>query len=200
MNKSRDIFNEAELIRRIRDGDKEAFSVLFRTYYSDLCVFVQRYINLPATCENLIQDLFLNIWLQRSQWHPKGTARSYLYKAAQNRAFDYLRHQKVERICLQHHKVERELEWELYKSGQYHQDSHLDQSVDRKLLADIQKAVNKLPERMKLIFTLNRDEGLSYSEIADVLEVSVKTVEAQMGRALKSLREQLSDFFHMKRP
>ena len=89
---------------------------------------------------------------------------------------------------------EREIEWESLKSDQVHHNSRLDQQIDIELLDAVQKSVNKLPERMKLIFTLSRDEGLSYPEIAEVLDLSVKTVETQMGRAIKSLREQLSDY------
>ena len=195
MGKSRVKKNEDELVRKIRNGDRNAFAGLFRSYYSELCVFIQRYINQPATCENLIQDLFLYLWMHRNQWEPKGTVKAYLFKAAQNRAYDYLRHQKVERISLEHYKIERDIEWEECSSGQHHQETQHEQKVDYELLVAVENAVNKLPVRMKLIFSLSRDDGLSYPEIAEVLNLSVKTVETQMGRALKSLREQLADYF-----
>jgi len=195
MNKRKDIDNEAELIHRIKGGDKEAFSTLYHAYYSELCLFIYRYIELPATCESLIQDIFLNIWLKRNQWQPRGTIKAYLCKAARNRAFNYLRHQKIERTYLEIHKNEIEDEWELHVMQQNNPDSDFDQEEQKKLFADIQKAVNNLPERMQLIFNLSRNDGLSHSEIAEILDISVKTVETQMGRALKSIREELSDFF-----
>ena len=179
---------EQDLILKIRNNDRGAFETLFRRYYTELCHFVQRYVNEPIICEDLIQELFLRLWLHRYQWEPKGSVKAYLYKAARNKAFDYFRHKKIE----------SEIEWETYKLEYLHQESQQEQCIDEDLLAAVQKAVNKLPERMKLIFTLSREDGLSYPEIAEVLDLSVKTVETQMGRALKSLREQLSDYFRIK--
>lgn len=195
MNGLNEIRNEKELIQRIKDGDKEAFSTLFRCYYSDLCMFIHRYIELPTNCESLIQDIFLNIWLKRSQWQPSGTIKSYLCKAARNRAFNYLRHQKIERSFLEQHKYENESEWDLHVQQQYYHDFDNEKEGQEELIAEVKKAVNKLPERMRLIFNLNRDDGLSYPEIAEVLDISVKTVETQMGRALKSIRNQMTDHF-----
>jgi RNA polymerase sigma-70 factor, ECF subfamily len=179
---------EQELILKIRNDDRDAFETLFRRYYIELCHFVQRYVNEPAICEDLIQELFLRLWLHRNKWELKGSVKAYLYKSAQNKAFDYFRHKKIE----------SEIEWESYKLEYLQQESQQEQVIDEELLAAVHKAVNKLPERMKQIFTLSRDDGLSYPEIADVLELSVKTVETQMGRALKSLRQQLSDYFRNK--
>ncbi len=186
---------ESHIVQRIQEGDKEAFSDIYLTYYPDLCVFVERLIKSPPICENLVQDLFFKIWLQRTTWNPKGTVRSYLYKAARNRAYDYLKHQKFERSYLERYKMQQEIEWESRKSETFYPNSHSEPEANRELIEDVQKAIDKLPDRMKLIFTLSREEGLSYPEIADILSISVKTVETQMGRALRSLRALLSDYF-----
>jgi RNA polymerase sigma-70 factor, ECF subfamily len=177
-----------ELILKIKNDEKDAFEALFRRYYSELCHFIQRYINESEICEDLIQELFLRLWLYRIQWEPKGSVKAYLYRAARNKAFDYLRQKKIE----------REIEWETYKRDYFHQESQQELAIDEDLLAAVQCAVNKMPKRMKLIFTLSREDGLSYPEIAEVLDLSVKTVETQIGRALKSLRVQLSDIFRIK--
>src|SRR5690554_2201705 len=90
MNKIPHIADEEDLVQRIRKGDQKAFEVLYRSYYFDLCEFTHRYVRLPAVCEEIVQDLFLNIWRRKEELYPKGSCRSYLYKAARNGALDYL--------------------------------------------------------------------------------------------------------------
>lgn len=185
---------EKQLIQRIQSGDKQAFEDLYRTYFPVLCDFVYRYVRSSSVSEELVQDLFLNIWIRRTEWEPEGTIRSYLYKSARNRAFDYLKHQKVERNYLEERKIERKWEQESNRADVKQLRFYKEQSVNEELVQAVENALNQLPERRKVIFTLSREEGLTYKEIADVLNISVKTVETQMGRALKILREQLCDY------
>ncbi len=181
--------SELALIRKIQQGDKETFARIFRTHYTDLFYFIKRYVKYSEVCENLIQDLFLNIWISREEWHPKGSLRDYLFRAARNRAFDYLAHQKVERNYLAQQQIERESEWEIRRSSHQFSFTNDESAVNQEMSKAIQHGINQLPERRRLIFTMSWDEGLTYKEIADVLGISVKTVETQMGRALKYLRK-----------
>lgn len=195
MDNNRGFRNDLNLISRIQAGDKEAFAKLYRAYFISLCEFVHKYVDMPAVCEELVQDLFLNIWRKRDKWDPKGTPRSYLYKGARNRALDYLKHLEVERDYLEYHKIEREEEWESLReeSHQMMQPETLTPVSDQLLIEAVDHAIGQLPVRRKLIFLMSREDGLTYREIADVLGISVKTVETQMGRSLKTLRSLLSE-------
>lgn len=178
--------NDSELIQRIQFGDKEAFSQLYQTYFFNLCEFAYRYVKMPSVCEELVQDLFLNIWMMREQWEPEGSIRPYLYKSIKNRAFDYLKHQKVERKYLDWRKMEQELD-SRQRTLSLHQE-------EQELAEAIEDAIAQLPDRRQEIFLLSREDGLTYREIAEVLDISVKTVETQMGRSLKTLRKLLSEY------
>lgn len=177
---------DAELIRKIQSGNKEAFAQLYRTHFFDLCEFAYRYVKIPSVCEELVQDLFLNIWMMKEQWEPEGSIRPYLYKSIKNGALDYLKHRKVERRYLDWRKMEQELDSK-QRSLSLHQE-------ERELAEAIDDAIAQLPDRRQEIFLLSREDGLTYREIADVLDISVKTVETQMGRSLKTLRKLLSDY------
>lgn len=178
--------SDAELIQRIQSGDKEAFSQLYQTYFFNLCEFAYRYVKMPSVCEELVQDLFLNIWMMREQWKPGGSIRPYLYKSIKNGALDYLKHRKVERKYLNWRKMEQELDSK-QRTLCLHQEEH-------ELAEAIEDAIAQLPGRRQEIFLLSREDGLTYQEIADVLDISIKTVETQMGRSLKTLRKLLSDY------
>lgn len=179
-------------IQKIQKGDKIIFARIFRTYYTDLFYFIKRYVGNPEVCENIIQDLFLNIWLNREKWRPKGKIRDYLFRSARNRAFDYLSHQKVVKNYIEQQLLIRDTEWEAYISTHNVPFSYEERTMDAELVKTIQKGIAKLPERRRLILSLSWDEGLTYKEIAEVLDISVKTVETQMGRALKHIREFVS--------
>lgn len=193
MYKNQSSTYETNLIRRIQSGDKQAFEEFYRLYFEKLCRFINQYIRNPAVCEELIQDLFVKIWLHKDQLDSKGKVRSYLYKSARNRALDYLKHQEVKQKYLNQRKIEKERERAFELSDPEKNSFHLYGrcSDSDKWIHLIQEAIDQLPERRRMIFTLSRDEGLTYNEIAEVLDISVKTVETQIGRSLKTLRKLL---------
>ena len=162
-------------MQRIQGSDVAAFECLFRAYAPGLCAFVGRYVRSAAVAEDLIQDLFLTLWQKRAEIRITGSVDTYLFGAAKHRALNYLRHERVEdRFCAS--LLE---EWDARSiTGE-------SEILD---LLEVQEAIESLPARCRLIFTLNRRQGLTYGEIADSLGLSVKTVETQMGRALKALR------------
>lgn len=183
MPKVYDIEKDRELAERIRLGDRNAFAQLYRIYYENLCRFALRFVNSTDLAEEMVQDVFLNVWRKRTEW-PKGVnPKSYLFRSVRNRSLDYLKHRKVE------------LKWENeVRSGTPDQHNPSPDSIleNNELARAIQEAIDRLPDRRKTIFLLSREHELTYQEIADVLEISVKTVETQMGRSLKMLREILS--------
>lgn len=196
MDNSRCKIFDSAFISRIQSGDKEAFSELYHTYFPRLCDFVYRYVKTKAVCEGLVQDLFLNIWGRHDKWDPKGTPKSYLYKAARNRALDYLKHLQVEREYLQVQKIEIARERESLISTQFHSLSQQENpsACDPDIIEAVNQAINQLPGQRRVIFLMSREDGLTYREIAEVLDISIKTVETQMGRSLKFLRCQLSGY------
>jgi len=186
------------LVRGINKGNKTAFETLYRANYSNLCDLVNRYIDSPDISEELVQDLFLSIWNMKDTWNPPTCGlRSYLYRGAKNRALDYIKHQEVKKRYLKEKNIEIENEYLLTISNPDPNLYRSDEDSDEELANKIEEAIGRLPERGKTIFNLSRDDGLTYREIADVLDISVKTVETQMGRSLKKLREYLSDYLPM---
>lgn len=169
----------------IRNGDRVAFEALFRTYAGRLCSFTRQYVKSAEVAEEMVQDLFFKIWRRREGWKLRGSVKSYLYTAARNQALNYLKHQRV---------VD---EWTEEARYHNHHDSNgrspEDELCYKELSQAIEEALNQLPERRRLIFTLSRQHDMTYKEIAETLDISIKTVETQMSRALKMLRKLLSD-------
>ncbi|HEY0024592.1 MAG TPA: RNA polymerase sigma-70 factor [Longimicrobium sp.] len=176
---------ESEWPERIRRGDRDAFELMFRAYYPRLCTFVERYADLPETAEELVQDLFVSIWEKRAQWTVRGSLAAYLFGAARNRAFDHLKHRRVRRRLLDH------------GSGAVPGMAEAGPAVDDRMHSEtvaraVDDAIQQLPERARLAVVLRWQQQMTYAEIAAVMEVSVKGVENQLGRAVKVLRERLA--------
>ncbi len=170
-----------ELIEKVIAGDHTAFEILYKTYSQRLIHFSRRYVLDKQTAENIIQDVFLRIWKNKENLDPTKNVQSYLFTAVKNESLKQLRHLSVEKQ--QQENVSRLSMVELTP----------DETIDKnELREELNKAINDLPEKCHEIFTMSRFDQLKYSEIADILGISIKTVEAQMGRALKKLREQLA--------
>ena len=133
-----------------------------------------------SIAENLIQDVFVTVWEKRATLNPDRSIKSYLYTATKNRALKHLRHEEVKR--------KNKGKIDLYSVAPYTPEDLISHA---ETAASIGQAIETLPEKCRLIFKMNRFDHLTYAEIAEVLEVSVKTVEAQMGRALHALRHAL---------
>ena len=178
--------DHAQSAERVRHGDRSAFEVLFRTYSVSLCAFALRYVKMPEVAEEIVQDVFMKIWINRESWRPRNV-KSYLYGAVRNKALDHLAHQKVVQ------------EW---KGNAYH-DLETATSTPQhtlqyeELAAAIHEGIECLPERTRLVFILSRQHGLRYKEIASALGISIKTVEAQMSRAFRLLRAHLVPYLYV---
>jgi len=162
---------------------------LFREHYAGLCSFAGRYLKSRAVAEEVVQELFLRLWERlkaRESVSGRATApeitRSYLYTAARNRALNVVQRERLERK----HQEDETREMEVSERTVH------DEVEDRELVHAARRAIAALPERCRLVFELSRRQGLTYAEIAEVLGVSVKAVEANMTRALKALRVSLT--------
>lgn len=180
--------NEIGWIEKIRSGDKAAFKKLFEEYYPKLYWFVNRYVMSEENADDIVKELFIELWQRKDRFVIQSSLNAYLYASARNRAFNYLRSKQSREKYLTIRSIEDE-ELTIIKSPTKNPSEVLE---IKELIEAVQKAIELLPGRTKLVFTLHRDDGLSYSEIAQVMEISVKTVENQMARAFRILRNKLS--------
>lgn len=175
--------NELEfgLIEKIKSGDAGSFEILFRNYSQHLINFSRRYIRDKQIAENIVQDVFLKIWQNRHSLDSSQSIKSYLFTAVKNESFKHLRHLDVETRSYDHVLSLTTVE----KSPEEMFD-------EKEFIAKVNLALNDLPEKCREIFFMSRFDNLKYAEIAKILDISVKTVETQISRALKKMRENLS--------
>jgi RNA polymerase sigma-70 factor (ECF subfamily) len=172
--------DDRELLARLRRGDESAFDALFREYYGPLVGLAESLLGERGSAEEIIQDVMLEVWRRRESIHLEESWRAYLFRSARNRSLNEIRHQRVKQRAEPYTRVDEAVD-----------ASALDDMVDEELTAAVAEAVAALDEPVREVFTLSRSNGLKYSEIANVLGISIKTVEARMTRALKGLRERL---------
>jgi RNA polymerase sigma-70 factor (ECF subfamily) len=170
-----------DLLQRLRRGDESAFDAIFRNWYASLVRASEAIVRARAVAEEIVQDVMLELWRRRESLVEGGSPQAYLFQAVRNRSLNHVRHERVER------RAEPEAEREAAIQASAH--SLL---VEEEIEVALNQAVAGLPDRCREVFELSRTHGLKYSEIATVLGISVKTVEAQMGKALKSLRVELA--------
>ena len=162
--------------------DEPAFEVLFKENFTMMCAFARKYVRDLDISKEIVHDVFINLWNKRETIDVNKAVKSYLFTSVHNRCLNFIRDNK---------KFDREnVEIEKIKSGE-HVDR--DMMVEAETEAQIKNAIDALPDKCREIFMLSRFDQLKYNEIADKLGISVKTVETQMSRALKFLRERLSD-------
>ncbi len=174
----------ASLLQRLQQKDKSALKQLFEEQYIPVCSTINRIIRDRATTEDLAQDLFIRFWNKVETLKIEGEIPPYLRRMAINEALGYLRRTKnkqTEEIQPYHHPSETAPDAE---SGYLYGE----------LEGQIKMAMESLPPRCRQVFHLSRMEGKSYKEIAETLGISIKTVENQMGKALKILRERLKGY------
>lgn len=179
------LLEEQVLVRRLRSKDKSAFSLVFNEHFVSLVNYAMRFLDEREDAEETVQDVFVKFWDKCGDLDPESSIKSYLYRSVHNTCLNQIKHEKVKDAYKQHvlHHMERTSELILEKRDP--------EVVRTQILVEIEN----LPPRCSEIFKLSRLEGLKYQEIADHLEISVKTVEVQMGKALKVLREKLA---HLK--
>lgn len=166
----------------VRLGDPIAFGDLFRAHYDALCRYACSYVHSIDIAEDLVQDVFFDLWKRRFSWSPEYSTRAFLFGAVRNQTLKFHRRRRVLRSSFGESSAERLPSLENPELMlQYAEFIQL-----------TQRAINDLPERRRQIFILSREHELSYAEIATTLEISVKTVETQMGRALRQLRSRLT--------
>jgi RNA polymerase sigma-70 factor, ECF subfamily len=184
-----DTVTDRELLDRLRQGDRDAFDTVFRAHYPTLVGVAERIAGERAVAEELAQDVMLELWRRHATLAVDESLRAYLVRAARNRALNHLRHERM--------KVRTAPRAAGETVSHPEAPSNL---AEAEIDAAVREAVNALPERCREVFELSRGQGLRYAEIASALGISVKTVEAQMGKALRVLRERLAPWLPNRGP
>lgn len=160
-----------------------AFETLFKCHFKELHSYANTIVKDDVAAEEIIQNLFFKLWEKREDLTIHTSLRAYLYRSTYNESLNYLKHQKV-RLKYQKHS-------EYTMKDDADSLNHLEA---KELERQLHSALNRLPEACRTIFQMSRFEDLKYREIADRLNISIKTVENQMGKALRILRVELIDF------
>lgn len=175
---------EQDIWQSISAGDELAYEGLFKSHFAELTLYAMRFVRGMENAEEIVQDIFFNLWNNREKLNVNTSIKSYLYRSVKNTCLNVLKHQKVEDRYQKY--LSRELQGEEMNADNW--------MVESELSDKISKAIDKLPPERKKVFVLSRFEELKYKEIAEKLNISIKTVETQMGKALKFLREELKDY------
>ena len=178
------VLSEQEIIGAIREGNERIFEETFRKYYQSLCNYANSILKEMDEAEEVVQNLFLSIWEKRNDLEINISLKSYLYRAVHNHCLNRIKHLKV-RDEYQQYAVN-------FYDASYESVSQT--VMKNELETKIEEAIRKLPEQCRLIFRMSRFEELKYHEIAEQLELSPKTVENQIGKALKILRVELAEY------
>jgi RNA polymerase sigma-70 factor (family 1) len=173
-----------ELFRKVKLGDEKAFEHLFRHYYQRLCHYAFTILHDKDEAEEVVQQVFINIWGKKNNINVETSIQAYLYRATNNTCLNKLKQKKVYSIHQEQVKHENPVA----------EESTSETVISNELRDSINDAVELLPEQCKLVFQLSRFEGMKHQEIADELSISVKTVENHIGKALKHMREHLKDY------
>lgn len=174
---------EAKLIAGLQKRDEATFEQVFKTHYKNLHAYSYSILNDEMAAEEMVQNVFFKLWERTETLSINGSVGAYLYRAVYNESLNYLKHLKVRsqhQLFVAHRSGETDLATKTI---------HL-----KELEQKLRLALNDLPEQCRTIFQLSRFEELRYREIAERLDISIKTVENQMGKALKFLRIRLVDF------
>ena len=174
---------DQELYLKLKIGDERAFQVLFRKYYSAMCSFAWQFLKDRELAEETVQDMFVRIWEKRESLNIETSVKHYFFRSVRNHCLNQIQREKIKK---------RYADKVIQTSQQEINPEHFYIEVD--LIRRIKQSIDALPPKRQEIFRLSREKGLKYKEIAETLQISVKTVEAQMGLALKHLRDDLKDY------
>ncbi|MCG8306866.1 MAG: RNA polymerase sigma-70 factor [Cytophagales bacterium] len=174
-------------LHSIQNGDEQVFEKLFRDQYPVLCGYARKYLDDMDQAEEIVQEMFFNFWQKRKKLEINTSIEAYLFRSVRNACLNYLKHLKIR----EEHRLTASRE-----PGERAPEVH-DRIVALELQERIERVIEQLPTERKKIFKMSRYEELKYKEIAERLNLSVKTVEVQMSKALKYLRIHLSDYLSL---
>ena len=177
-------FQDEQIALRLSKRDEAAFEQVFKTHYKNLHAYAFTILKDEDEAEEMVQQVFFKLWERSEHLSFSGPIAAYLYRAVHNESLNFIKHQKV--------KAGHQLQVAYSMKNKSEQASP--KMIRKELENKFREALNELPEQCRTVFQLSRFEDMKYKEIADKLDISVKTVENHMGKALKLLRTKLVDF------
>jgi len=178
--------DDSLFFQKVKEGDEASFEMLFKKYYVRLTHFAYTYVKDQAEAEELVQNTFVRIWEKRENIHLKVSFKSYLYQAVRNGGLNHVRNVKNKKSHL------------TVISSRDHDLPNAENDLNvNDIKYQLYQALENLPPRCKRIFQMSRLEGMKHSEIAKYLDLKTKTIENQIGIALKYLRIELSEYLHI---
>ena len=179
--------DEFYLIRQLRIGDEKAYEYVFETYYGYLCHYSRKLVQNHALSEDIVHDIFCNLWVKKKEIKINSSLKSYLFKAVYHASISQLRNNQRELKYAQE-KYLQFIESEMILSP----DREVEM-INHELRNKIYQSIDSLPEKCQKVFRLSRFSGLKNQEIADELGISLNTVQTQMKIALRKLRSMLGN-------
>lgn len=166
------------LLQKISDGDQNGFKEFYQMQFFKLYQFAYSFVHSKETAEEIINDVFLNLWQKRAALNAIGNINVYLYVSVKNACLNFLRRNNpsftvsLDELCVDHFQLVADPELVL---------------IQREQQKQMREAIEQLPPRCRMIFKLIKEDGLSYKEVASILDISIKTVDSQLCIALKKL-------------
>ncbi len=168
------------IVQEIKEGNEHSFQQIFHAYYENLCHYAFTILRDMDDAEDIVQSMFLKIWEKRQTLIITHTVKAYLYKAVYHQCLNYFDHRAVRVKFKERKAVEHDKEVQ-------HPEVFPDELEER-----IIAAINTLPKQCRTIFMMSRYQEMKYVEIARVLDISVNTIENQISKALRILRERIN--------
>lgn len=175
---------EKDLILRLKNGDQTAFELLFHFYYPGLVMYASQFTANLSDAEEIVQDFFVRFWEKHNQVLPCNSLKNYFFSSVKYGSLDFLKHQEIERKYVD----------EIVELSKHHLAYDTDLYVISELQERLKQGIDRLPEKCREVFMMSRIQGLKNEEIAAELNISKRTVETQISKALKVLREELKDY------
>jgi len=172
---------DSELIALIRNDNRDAFTTLYQRYWDKIFAVAIHRLGVEEEAEEIVQEIFLSIWTRRKSLKLTHSLATYLSVAVKYKVINHLARK---------HRMQLQLD-ELTNATPATENSTSNWLDEKELRTQLEKCINKLPEKCRIVFLLSRDENKTYAEIATELNISQKTVEAHMSKALSTLRSDL---------
>ena len=185
---------DLELINRIKHNDKKAFEIIFREYFQVLHEYAIFYVGNSQFAEDIVQDVFLKIWDSRHKLAIHSSFKGYLFRSIHNNCIQYLRHKAVEQ---NHHTIHKAKLEEAVLMNRLFFETGLTKLFENDIESLVDKGINELPQKTREIYILSRHRHLKNSEIAKKIQITEKSVEYHITRALESLRKYLKGYLQI---
>lgn len=181
---------ELEIIVRLKSGDKVVYEQLFQSNYRNLVLYAKKFVMETDIARDLVQDVFVYLWDKRQNLSIEKSLSSYLFRGVHNACINYLKRESTKDNYIKQFLIN--LNGNAYQTS-HEEDAH-EMLVRNDLLKQIEGIVDTLPEQCRNIFKMSRFRGMKNKEIAEIYSISPRTVETQIYRALKVLKENLSPY------